>query len=242
PMLFDRAPVAPTDDIAVQIPDRNTPFEGRSGVPRDNAAASKGPLRPSSSLPLPSSTTPGATSSASTSTSTEVAPPAVAPVDAAKAAAPKDIPSEKPAEKTSDKSADKAVPKAVEKNVEKSAEKSAEKHAEKSSEKSASAAAQADDPRALAALEGKPVPNASAEPASGRGFAVQIAAYSVADKARNMRDRLAANGLKAYIEPLSTSQGTRTRVRLGPFASREAAEHAREKLKTMKLDGAVIAL
>ncbi len=222
PMLFDRTPVAPADDIAVQIPDRDTPFEGRRGVPRDSTDASKGPLRPSSAVPAPSPT----------NASTEVGAPAGTPVDASKPAVSKETASEKPAEKTSEKSAEKSMPKAVEKSAEKASEKGT----------GTSTTTQADDPRALAALEGKPVTHAATEAASGKGFAVQIAAYSVADKARNMRDRLTENGLKAYIEPLSTPQGTRTRVRLGPFASREAAERAREKLKTMKLDGAIVTL
>ena len=233
PMLFDRTQVAPTDDIAVQIPDRDTPFEGRRGVPRDSPDTGKAPLRPSGSLPSVSSEAPGAGAGTANS---DVAAPPVATVEVPKLAAPRDAASEKPAEKTADRSADKAAPKTAEKHVEKNAQKPGEKGM------GALTTTQADDPRALAALEGKPVTHAAAEPASGKGYAVQIAAYSVADKARNMRDRLTENGLKAYMEPLSTPQGTRTRVRLGPFASREAAERAREKLKTMKLDGAIVTL
>ncbi|MDQ2766792.1 MAG: SPOR domain-containing protein, partial [Gemmatimonadota bacterium] len=131
--------------------------------------------------------------------------------------------------------------KAAEKATERPVEKTVEKTNEKSNEKS-NAASQSDDPRALAALEGKPLPQTSTESASGNGFAVQIAAFSAADKARTMRDHLNANGLKAYIEPLSTPQGLRTRVRLGPFPTREAAERARQKLRAMKLDGSVVTL
>jgi DedD protein len=71
---------------------------------------------------------------------------------------------------------------------------------------------------------------------------VQIAAFSAADKARSLRDQLTANGLKSYTESVSTTQGVRTRVRLGPFASRDAADHAKQKLKSMKLDGSVVPL
>jgi phytoene desaturase len=55
-----------------------------------------------------------------------------------------------------------------------------------------------------------------------------------------LRDQLVGNGLKSYTESVSTPQGLRTRVRLGPFTSREAADRARQKLKTMKLDGSVV--
>ena len=242
PMLFDRTQVPPTNDIAVQIPDRDTPFEGRRGVPDP----SKGPLRPSSSLPAPSSssspssTTTDASPGAPTSAPTDVAPPPAASVDASRPAMSTDTAGDKAVEKMPDKSAGKPVPKAAEKVSEKNAEKANEKANEKGN--ASSSATQGDDPRALAALEGKPVGHASSESASGKGFAVQIAAFSAADKARNMRDQLNANGLKAYTEPLSTPQGLRTRVRLGPFPSREAAERARQKLRTMKLDGSVVTL
>ncbi len=71
---------------------------------------------------------------------------------------------------------------------------------------------------------------------------MQIAAFSAADKARGLRDQLVANGLRSYTESVSTSQGLRTRVRLGPLPSRDAADRAKQKLKTMKLDGSVVAL
>ncbi len=215
PMLFDRTPVAPSDDIAVQIPDRDTPFEGRRGVLRDGADAGKGPLRPSSALPSPAAS-PAVGQPASTHV--DVAPAPVASVDASKSSpvVVNESSNEKPVQKAVEKSGEKGIP--------------------------SSSAAQGDDPRALAALEGKAVPQAASESASGKGFAVQIAAFSIADKAKNLRDQLNASGLKAYTEPLSTPQGLRTRVRLGPFASREAAERARQRLRTMKLDGSVVTL
>ena len=215
PMMFDRAQTPPADDITVQIPDRDTPFEGRRSVPRDSSDASKTPLRPSSPLPI---VTPSATPPAAPGAANDLAAPSAAALDASKAAPPA----------THDAPVEKPVSKAAEKN---------DKPAEKSSITS-----QGDDPLLTAALEGKLQPRLSTEAASGKGFAVQIAAFSVADKAKTMRDQLSANGLKAYTEPLSTSQGLRTRVRLGPFASREAAERARQKLKTMKLDGAIVPL
>ncbi len=103
------------------------------------------------------------------------------------------------------------------------------------------ASSAADDPKALAALEGRGAAPTSAD-AAGRTYAVQIAAFSTADRARGLRDQLVANGLRSYTESVSTTQGLRTRVRLGPFASREAADHAKQKLKTMKLDGSVVPL
>lgn len=239
PMLFDRTPVAPNDDIALQIPDRDSPFEGRRGVPDP----SRGPLRPA---PEPTTAPDAAAGSATPvvseppSESTAVAPVVksadVTPPVVAKAAPPAPAKSvENQAEKATEKHT--AEKQAAEKQA---AEKqAAEKQAaEKQAEKPALAG---DDPRALAALEGR---SASPAPdvAGDRSYAVQVAAFSAADKAKGLRDQLVGNGLKSYTESVSTAQGLRTRVRLGPFTSREAADRARQKLKTMKLDGSVVPL
>jgi DedD protein len=71
---------------------------------------------------------------------------------------------------------------------------------------------------------------------------VQIGAFASTEKVKELRDKLSAAGLKTYIETLSTAQGTRTRVRVGPYPSHEAAEKARERVKGVGLDGAVIPL
>lgn len=229
PMLFDRAPVAPVDDIGLQIPDRDSPFEGRRGVPDPN----KGPLRPSSELPAAVSGTPAAT--------VVEAPAAPAP-DTKLPPAEMAAEADKPATVTAEPPA-KAATLPVLKTAEKPASAPVAKTAEKPVDKPKPATSQAaDDPRALAALTGKTEAPTAAEPANGRGYAVQIAAYSAADRARVMRDQLVSNGLKSYTEPVSTAQGQRTRVRLGPFATREAAERAKQKLRTMKLDGSVVPL
>ena len=209
PMLFDRTPVAPNDDIALLIPDRDTPFEGRRGVP-DPA---RGPLK---AAPEPSM-----------ATVPEAAPPnIVEPPREPVASVEKSI--EAPAARATPKPPERAAEK-FEQPTEKSAPPVAESHAA------------GDDPRALAALEGRSAPPAT-ETAAERGYAVQVAAFSAAEKARGLRDQLVGNGLRSYVESVSTAQGLRTRVRLGPFPSRDAADRAKQKLKTMKLDGSVVPL
>lgn len=76
-------------------------------------------------------------------------------------------------------------------------------------------------------------------PAAG-GFVIQVAALSDADKARELQAKIAGGGLKAYTEVVQTSKGPVTRVRVGPYASREAAEKARPQLQKLQLDGKVI--
>ena len=47
-------------------------------------------------------------------------------------------------------------------------------------------------------------------------------------------------GVKTYTEPLESSQGKKTRVRAGPFANREAAEKALEKMKHIGVNGVLV--
>jgi DedD protein len=231
PMLFDRTPVPPPDDMALQIPDRDAPFEGRRGVPDPG----KSPLKAAGDLPTvatPTSVTPVQPAPESTTTSpvAVVTTPKVdlSPVEST--AQPVETAKTAPAPKI----AEKATPTPVEKAPEKAKPTTA-------SPTTAPTAA-SDDPRAIAALEGKADAATPAADASGKTYAVQIAAYSAAEKARAMRDQLTANGFKSYTESVSTTQGLRIRVRLGPFTSREAADRAKQKLKTMKLDGSVVPL
>jgi len=66
-------------------------------------------------------------------------------------------------------------------------------------------------------------------------FVVQLGAFSSAANAKTLQRKLQDNKFKAYTELVKNPGGDRTRVRVGPYASREAAEKARERLKSMKL-------
>lgn len=95
-------------------------------------------------------------------------------------------------------------------------------------------------PEAVATVE--PRPKAAGEPRSvppGDGFVVQLGAFSSAANAKQQQDKLSANGFKSYTEAVKTAQGTQTRVRAGPYPTREAAEKAREQLKRLGIDGMV---
>jgi len=79
---------------------------------------------------------------------------------------------------------------------------------------------------------------AASAPTSG-AFAVQLAAFSDDKGANALASRLKRSGYSAYTEPLKTSKGTLWRVRVGPYASREAATSARDKLKGEGQNGIV---
>ena len=68
------------------------------------------------------------------------------------------------------------------------------------------------------------------------GFVVPLGAFTNPDNAKQVQDRAASAGIKSYTENVKGQQGEQTRVRAGPFASRDAAEKARDKLKSLGLE------
>ena len=124
----------------------------------------------------------------------------------------------------------KVTPKApVEKAVEKAAEKPVEKPVAKVEEKPA---ATAEPERArTAAAEKERAERALAD----AQFFVPVAALANPDKLQELLATLKTAKLPYYTEPIATKQGPVTRVRAGPFASREAAEQALQQLKNLGL-------
>jgi DedD protein len=72
-------------------------------------------------------------------------------------------------------------------------------------------------------------------------FVVPLGAFSNPDNAKQVRDRAASAGIKSYTEQVKGQQGEQTRVRAGPFSSRNAAEKARDKLKSLGLEVGAVA-
>jgi len=104
----------------------------------------------------------------------------------------------------------------------------------------------------------KPEPVARAappEPARGDGdakraeailnaetYLVPLGAFANKDNVKALEAKLAKAGVKYYTEVVTTPGGEQTRVRAGPFPTKEAAEKSRERLKSLGLSpGAVIA-
>ena len=73
-------------------------------------------------------------------------------------------------------------------------------------------------------------------------FAVQVGAFANAGSARAQADKARKAGVRVYTESVKTAQGERTRVRVGPFTSREAADQARTRLKAIGIDSSVVPL
>ena len=149
---------------------------------------------------------------------------AKAPAEAKAEAKPEPKPESKP--EAAPKPADKPAPA---KTAEKPAEKVADKPADKPAEKVA-AAKPADKP-----VE-KP---AEAPTADAEKWVIQLGAYKEAGNVKLLLAKLKGMGVPAYTEHFESPQGPRTRVRAGPFASKEAAEKARVKVKVVGVDGPV---
>ena len=81
----------------------------------------------------------------------------------------------------------------------------------------------------------KPEPAPAAKPAAQEGFVIQLGAYSKPATAKQLVRKLKAQKFPAYTEPVKTPQGTRTRVRAGPYSTIDTAEKARERLGSLKL-------
>jgi len=67
-------------------------------------------------------------------------------------------------------------------------------------------------------------------------YMVPLGAFTNSDNAKQVQDKAASAGIKSYAESVKLLQGEQTRVRAGPFASRDAAEKARDKLKSLGLE------
>lgn len=61
-------------------------------------------------------------------------------------------------------------------------------------------------------------------------FTIQVGAYKAREPAEALRGRLAAAGHDAYVAEIDAAGSVRYRVRVGSFATREAAQRAADKI------------
>ena len=123
------------------------------------------------------------------------------------------------------KTAPKPVPKPFEKTIIREPEKPAEKPAEMAVEKPAAKPAEK--------LAEKAIPAAA-----GQHYMVQVGAFASPEKVKEITDQLKEAKLAHYTESIATAKGAVTRVRLGPFPSKDAAEKARERARALGLNPA----
>lgn len=138
----------------------------------------------------------------------------------------------KSVDKTPEKPVEKAVPK-----PDKVAEKVTEKPPAKP-EKPVEKPADAEARRAAAILAGQAESKTTAKAGE---FLILIGAFANEANVKNLKSKLAEQGVKTFSEPLSTPQGTKIRLRAGPFPNREAADKALEKMRRIGVSGVVAA-
>jgi DedD protein len=98
--------------------------------------------------------------------------------------------------------------------------------------------------------ESKPEAKADAKPDTtpsdakdtGQRFVVQVGAFTDESKAREVRNKLDKAGFKTYTHVADTKEGPRTRVRVGPFTSRDEADKAARKIKQLQMQPQVLTL
>jgi DedD protein len=239
PMILDSEPKPLASDIAIDIPARDQrprPAAGATAAPARVAAAAALDKDEEVYEPAP---VPRADAKAPSAQGPAERP--AAPMPEVKALA---VPAEKPAltkpdakaqsgpaEKSSLSRPEKPEPKLEHKAEPKPAAVAAQKPAE----------APSDAARARALLEGKPEPVADKAGDKHPGkFVVQVAALASRDKAAELQDRLKGAGIKSYTQKIATQGGERTRIRVGPFESREEAEKVRARLVRLGLSGSVV--
>ncbi|HEU4853003.1 MAG TPA: SPOR domain-containing protein [Telluria sp.] len=211
PMILESEP-KPLNDIAIQIPSK------------DNVPP----------LPVPAAVPAAAPAAAETS-------PDVATLDASAGLGEGEelvtLPPPAPAKPEVQEPA-RAEPKPAAKPVEPVA-KAAEKPAAKPADDAA---------RALAILEGKAnaekasaaraaAEKAKPDAAAGQKFVVQAGAFESPEKIAELRARLSRAGFESYTEKTPKA----TRVRIGPFATRAAADQAHAKLQKAGISSSVVA-
>lgn len=219
PMVMDHEPRQAVQEVEIRIPGQD-----------EKPLAPKLVVPPPSEKPAPKIPEPAAESRPAAATEPMPAKPTAQVIEAGK---------EKPADKQPEKTPEKSQPKAAEKPPVKP-EKAPEKAAEKPVEKPVAKDTAADAKRAAAILAGQTnAPEAAPAQAKSGEFVIMIGAFSNEDNVRNLKTKLAEKNIKTYSEPLQTPGGTKTRVRAGPFPSREAAEKALEKMKQIGVSGVI---
>ncbi len=214
PMVLDSEPVPVADDVAINMPQRDTPYQPPLSAPQaavpdpvPDSTVQQGQADPT--VPPTLGSLPGAPAGPAngqpTTPPAAAVPPSAQPSPPAAPETAKPAPPAKPDNNRSD-----------------------------------------DGSRAIAMLEGrnpgtKPTPPTSKPPAGG-GYVLQIAAYTAQADAQGRRDKLHQAGVtNAFVEPVSASGKQQFRLRVGPFPSREAAQAAQARLRTLGYDNGFIA-
>ncbi len=224
PLLFETAPRPIAVDVPIEIPSR----EGAAPLVLPESRESK---------PDSASARPAAETGKPETMITETASEAGKPVTREQAEASADKPTSEAGEKAAEAKPAQNKP---ETKAEAKAETKAEiKPAAPAPTPAPTPADRSEAARARALLEGKVSPK---ESAAETRYIVQIGAFADPALARATRLKVEKLGLVTYTHVAKTANGDRTRVRVGPVASREEAEKIAAKIKAAGLPTAILTL
>ncbi len=236
PILFDTQPRSVAVDLDIEIPDKATAKPMAVLTPQRGAASGSGTAS-GVTRPLPAPVTALPASSAAkpatqpTPTNSRVA--AAASLDAKEEVISSTSEPKQPTAQVD--TAQAAIKK------EAASKPKPEPMAERNLEPKTKREPAADDgAKARALLEGRS-PEAASAASVGR-FIVQVGTFADPDKALETRLKVEKAGLKTYTHVAETKDGSRTRVRVGPFASRAEADKAAERIKALDLPAAILTL
>lgn len=97
-----------------------------------------------------------------------------------------------------------------------------------------------DSAKATALLEGRESEK-KVDATEGR-FVVQVGAFADVARAREVRLKVEHAGLKTYTHVAQTKEGSRIRVRVGPFGTKVEADKAAQKIKKLDLPASILIL
>jgi DedD protein len=224
PLLFETQPRPVPVDIPIEIP-------------RKDGAPPLAPPRPSPALSaasaavvLPDAETPSAPVTAATPATAATAATPVAPT----------VPARPP--EITERAADggREIPPVASPPVavrEAASGAAAGKPPAAASRPAAAAVPGADGARAQALLNGQ----AASAGMAGR-LVVQVGAYTEPAKLRDARQKVEKLGFKTYTQVVEVDGAKRTRVRVGPFASKAEADQAAARIKASGLPVAILTL
>jgi DedD protein len=218
PLVFDTQPRPVAVDTPIVIPDRQAvaPLTASAPVP-----AAQAPAKPWKIAPETLSTQAGL------DPREEVVPPSAPAAVAVQETKPEPV--EKPKEKQADKPKEKAD--AGHAKDDAKALQAAKDKAD--AEAKAKSKSKVDADKAKALLEGKS--------ASSERVIIQVGAFSDAGKLREVRQKLEKSGFKTYTQVVEGKDGKpTTRVRVGPYDSRDEADKAAARIRKLDLSPAVL--
>ncbi len=235
PMVMDQEPAPPAQEVEIRIPGQDEkPFQPHlAAVPVPQEAPAPAPAAEPAPAAQPQVLPPVAPQAPAAAVAPAV-PPAVKtePAPQAVARVVETVPA----------GAASARPQAETRPPVKPETKPESKPEPKPAPKAEARPAKVDEAeRAAAILSGKSAEPAPAAAGAAGPHVILIGAFTNEANVRNIRTKLGELGIKVYTEPLDSPQGRKTRVRAGPFPSRDAAEKALEKMKRIGVSGVVAA-